>query len=160
VNPTTSEEHDMAQSIDIHQRIGVESASTEGVYAALTTIEGLSAWWTTDTAGDAGLGGKIAFRFIPGGFDMEVIELVPGELVRWRVVDGPPEWIDTTVEFRLSRTDGFTIVNFTHAGWAEPVEFMAHCTTKWAIYLMSLKQLVETGTGSPSPHDVAISDWH
>ena len=78
---------------------------------------------------------------------MEVIELVPGELVRWRVVDGPPEWIGTTIDWRLSRSGGFTIVLFTHEGWAEPVEFLAHCSTKWASYLLSLKALVETGTG-------------
>ena len=74
---------------DIHHRIGVESSSTDDVYAALTTIDGLSGWWTTDTQGDPGLGGKILFRFPQGGFDMEVIELTPGELVRWRVTDGP-----------------------------------------------------------------------
>ena len=145
---------------DIHHRIGVQSPSTDDVYAALTTIDGLSGWWTTDTTGDPGLGGKIAFRFLPGGFDMEVIELVPGERVRWRVVDGPPEWIGTTIDWRLSRNDGYTIVLFTHEGWAEPVEFLYHCSTKWAVYLLSLKALVETGTGSPSPDDVAISDWH
>jgi len=145
---------------DIHHRIGILSPSTDGVYAALTTIEGLAAWWTNDTTGDPALGGKIAFRFPPGGFDMEVIELVPGEHVRWRVVDGPSEWIDTTIDWRLSRVEEFTIVRFRHEGWAEPVEFHAHCSTKWAVYLLSLKALVETGTGSPSPDDVAISDWH
>ena len=145
---------------DIQHRVGVISPSTDGVYSALTTIDGLARWWTTDTSGDASLGGKIEFRFPPGGFDMEVTELEPGGLVRWRVVDGPPEWIDTTVEFRLSRSGDYTIINFAHRGWAEPVEFMSHCTTKWASYLLSLKQLVETGEGAPSPDDVQISDWH
>jgi uncharacterized protein YndB with AHSA1/START domain len=145
---------------DIYHRIGVEASSTDDVYAALTTLDGLSGWWTTDTTGDPGLGGKLAFRFLPGGFDMEVIELVPGERVRWRVVDGPPEWIDTVVDWRLSSVDGYTIVNFAHLGWAEPVEFLSHCSTKWAAYLLSLKQLVETGVGAPSPDDVRISDWH
>jgi uncharacterized protein YndB with AHSA1/START domain len=145
---------------DIHHRIGVESPSADGVYDALTTIDGLSGWWTTDTTGDPAIGGKIAFRFPQGGFDMEVTDLVAGERVRWRVVDGPPEWLDTTVDFRLSRNEGFTIVNFTHAGWAEPVEFLSHCSTKWAAFLLSLKAFVETGTGAPSPDDVPISDWH
>ena len=36
---------------DIHHRIGVLSPSTDGVYAALTTIEGLAAWWTTTRPG-------------------------------------------------------------------------------------------------------------
>jgi uncharacterized protein YndB with AHSA1/START domain len=149
-----------ASTTDLHHRIGVQTPSTDAVYVALTTIDGLAGWWTTDTTGDAGLAGKIAFRFLPGGFDMEVIELVPGERVRWRVVDGPPEWIDTTIDWRLSRSEGFTIVRFSHEGWTEVGDFMAHCNTKWASYLLSLKALVETGTGSPSPHDVQISDWH
>lgn len=146
--------------IDIHHRIGVRSTSASDVYTALTTIDGLAGWWTTDTHGDAELGGKIEFRFPPGGFDMEVIELQPDERVRWRVTDGPPEWIGTTIDWRLSRSEDYTIVNFTHEGWAEFVEFLGHCSTKWAVYLLSLKSLVETGAGSPSPDDVAISDWH
>jgi uncharacterized protein YndB with AHSA1/START domain len=145
---------------DIYHRVGAISPSTDDEYRALTTIDGLAAWWTTDTTGDPSLGGKIEFRFPPGGFDMEVVELAPGDRVRWRVVDGPPEWIGTEIDFRLTRSDGFTIVHFAHRGWAEPVEFLSHCSTKWAQYLLSLKAYVETGTGAPSPDDAAISDWH
>jgi uncharacterized protein YndB with AHSA1/START domain len=145
---------------DLHHRIGIVSPSTDAVYAALTTVDGLAGWWTTDTTGDAAVGGTLAFRFLPGGFDMEVIELVPGERVRWRVVDGPPEWIDTTIDWQLSRSEGFTIVRFAHQGWTDVGDFMAHCNTKWASYLLSLKALVETGTGAPAPRDLQISDWH
>ena len=53
-----------------------------------------------------------------------------------------------------------TIVLFSHVGWKEPVEFMHHCSTKWATFLMSLKKLLETGKGEPAPHDVKISNWH
>jgi uncharacterized protein YndB with AHSA1/START domain len=144
----------------LHHRVGIVSPSTDAVYAALTTVDGLAGWWTTDTSGDAAVGGTLAFRFLPGGFDMEVIELVPGERVRWRVVDGPPEWIDTTIDWQLSRSEGFTIVRFAHQGWTDVGAFMAHCNTKWASYLLSLKALVETGTGAPAPSDVQISDWH
>lgn len=49
---------------------------------------------------------------------------------------------------------------FDMKGLREPVEFMNHCSTKWATYLMSLKQFLETGKGAPDPHDVKISDWH
>lgn len=146
--------------IDIHHRIGVVSSSTDDVYAAITTIDGLSGWWTIDTTGDADVGGTIQFRFPPGGFDMEVVDLVPGELVRWRVVDGPPEWIGTIIDWQLTWNDGFTIVRFAHRGWAEPVEFLSHCSTKWAVYLLSLKAMIETGRGAASPDDVPISDWH
>jgi hypothetical protein len=91
---------------------------------------------------------------------MKVLETRPNELVHWEVVDGPAEWIGTHVRFELKQEGDFTIVLFRHEGWKEPVEFMYHCSTKWAIYLMSLKKLVETGKGEPSPNDVMISNWH
>ncbi|MEV8095424.1 SRPBCC domain-containing protein [Kitasatospora sp. NPDC085879] len=144
---------------DILHRIGVLS-SPDDVYAALTTVEGLANWWTEDTDGDGAPGGVLRFRFEPGGFDMKVLEARPGRRVLWEVVDGPAEWIGTQVGFDLKQEDGFTIVLFRHEGWREPVEFMYHCSTKWATFLMSLKQLLETGTGAPAPRDVRISNWH
>jgi hypothetical protein len=52
------------------------------------------------------------------------------------------------------------VILFKHLGWKEPVEFMYHCNTKWAVFLLSLKSLVETGEGAPDPNDIKISDWH
>ena len=146
--------------VDILHRVGVASKTPEEVYEALTTVDGLAGWWTDRTTGDPDVGGTLEFRFIPGGFDMEVIELEPAKRVHWQVADGPPEWVGTHVTFDLSEVDGYTIVLFKHEGWAEPGEFMHHCSTKWASYLLSLKQLVETGEGAPAPRDVMISDWH
>ncbi|MDQ4489155.1 SRPBCC domain-containing protein [Sinomonas sp. ASV486] len=146
--------------VDILHRIGVAKSSPDDVYAALTTIEGLSGWWARNTTGKTDVGGVIAFRFVPGGFDMKVIESVPGKKVLWEVVDGPAEWIGTHVSWDLSQAGDYTIVLFAHEGWAEPVEFMHHCSTKWATYLLSLKQLLESGAGSPDPDDQQISDWH
>jgi uncharacterized protein YndB with AHSA1/START domain len=146
--------------VDILHRVGMKSASPDEVYAALTTIDGLSRWWATDTKGQTEVGGVLEFRFEPGGIDMKVLELDPAEGVLWEVVDGPAEWIGTTVRWTLKQADDYTIVLFAHEGWKEPVEFMYHCSTKWATFLVSLKQLVETGIGAPEPYDLKISDWH
>jgi uncharacterized protein YndB with AHSA1/START domain len=146
--------------MDILHRIGVEHASPEQVYDALTTLDGLSGWWAEKTTGKTDVGGVIEFRFGPGGIDMEVAQLDPGRSVRWNVAAWPDEWIGTTVQFDLRQEGDYTIVLFKHEGWREPVEFMHHCSTKWATYLVSLKQLVETGSGAPDPRDLRISDWH
>ena len=91
---------------------------------------------------------------------MKVLELHPAERVSWEVVEGPEEWIGTTVSFDLKQEGDYAIVLFKHQGWREPVEFMYHCSTKWATFLMSLKSLVETGKGAPSPNDVRIDNWN
>jgi uncharacterized protein YndB with AHSA1/START domain len=128
------------------------------VFDALTTLTGLSAWWAQDTTGATDIGGVLAFRFTAGGFDMKVVDVVPGKHLLWEVVDGPKEWIGTMVDWEIKQEDEYTIVLFSHLGWREPVEFMNHCSTKWAIFLMSLKALIETGAGQPDPRDVAISN--
>jgi uncharacterized protein YndB with AHSA1/START domain len=146
--------------VDILHRVGVK-ASQDAVYRALTTPEGLAGWWTNDTSGDGEPGGVLAFRFGDlGGFDMKVLEARPAERMLWEVIDGPDEWVGTQISWDLRTEGDFTIVMFAHKGWREPVEFMHHCSTKWATFLMSLKSLVETGAGAPAPDDAQISDWH
>jgi len=150
--------------VDILHRVGIKS-SLKDTYEALSTREGLAAWWTTNTQGESKVGGVLKFRFSSegkeiGGFDMNVLELEPNKRVLWEVVEGPAEWIGTRISFDLRQEGEYSIVLFKHQGWREPVEFMHHCSTKWAIFLMSLKSLIESGKGSPSPDDVRIGDWH
>jgi len=146
---------------DILHRVGIKSSSDE-VYKALTTREGLASWWISNTQGEGKVGGVLKFRFSAagaeiGGFDMKVVEAQPAKLVLWQVVDGPQEWIGTKIRFDLKQSGEHAIVLFKHQSWKEPVEFMHHCSTKWAIYLMSLKALLETGKGDPNPNDIHIS---
>lgn len=63
----------------------------------------------------------------------------------------------TEISFRLDWRDPQTIVLFKHADWREPVEFMHHCSTKWATFLLSLKAYVEQGEGRPEPRDTRIA---
>jgi uncharacterized protein YndB with AHSA1/START domain len=152
--------------MDIVHRIGVK-APADKVYAALATIDGLAGWWTQHTTGSSKAGGHVAFRFHTaagdeiGGFGMDVLELAPDHKVHWQVKDGPAEWVGTDIEFALSQQEGYTIVMFGHRHWRDDGgEFMAHCSTKWATFLLSLRDLVETGQGQPSPNDLKISNWH
>jgi uncharacterized protein YndB with AHSA1/START domain len=144
--------------VDILHRVATQTPTPDTVYDALTTVEGLAGWWTEDATRTSD--GALELRFPVGGFDMEVVELRAPERVAWRVADGPEEWIGTTVEWDLQQHDDYTVVLFAHRGWREPVEFLHHCSTKWASFLLSLKSLVETGDGAPAPRDVQISDWH
>ena len=144
---------------DILHRVGIKSSPDE-VYKALTTREGLAAWWTNNTQGESNVGGVLQFRFGNGGFDMKVLELDPAKRVLWQVVDGPKEWIGTKVSWELRQESDYAIVLFKHEDWKEPVEFMHHCSTKWGLFLMSLKSLVETGKGAPDPNDVKIDNWN
>ncbi len=151
--------------VHIHHRIGI-NASSEKVYEALSTIAGIGGWWTEDTTGTSAPGHTITVRFHSpagkeiGSMQMEVKALERGKLVHWHFTAGPAEWIGTDVVFNLYEEDGYTIVLFAHSYWKEEVEFKSHCSMKWAIFLLSLKELVETGKGKPSPNDTKIDNWN
>jgi uncharacterized protein YndB with AHSA1/START domain len=141
---------------EIHHRIGIASPAAD-VYRALTTNEGLAGWWTGDTRGAGPVGAVIELRFNGGGPDFEVTELQPDKLVAWRHTGNiPEEWMGTEVTFQLEQGSEQTIVKFCHSDWHEASDFMGHCSTKWAVFLLSLKQLLETGAGKPFPDDIQI----
>ena len=150
---------------DIVHRVGIKAPTTQ-VFTALNTLEGLSQWWTEEVQGSPRVGGQIEFTFrtpegkVKGKMVMEVEEDRTPEYLLWCCVDGPAEWIGTRISYQLSEQDGQTIVLFAHRGWEEAVEFTAHCSTKWATFLLSLKSLLETGKGRPSPDDLKIDNWN
>src|SRR5436190_10874408 len=150
---------------DIIHRIGIRATAAK-VYDAVSTIKGLSNWWTEEVEGENKAGGRIKFTFrsdngdIKGQMVMEVKKLDPRKEVRWRCVEGPDEWIDTDITFELSQQDDQIIIIFGHRNWKEAVEFTAHCSMKWAVFLLSLRDYVETGKGKPSPHDLKIDNWN
>ena len=151
--------------VDIIHRIGIKSSAAK-VYKALSTIDGLKHWWTEDVEGDERIGGMITFTFrtetgeTKGKMVMEVVGLDHEKDVKWRCIEGPPEWIGTGITFNLSQQDDQTIILFGHRNWHEAMEFTAHCSMKWAVFLLSLREYVETGNGKPQPHDLKIDNWN
>ncbi len=141
---------------DIRHRVAI-SAPLKSVYDALSTTEGISEWWTRDgVRGESSEGSKVGFYFgapEPSAV-MEVTRLDPNGHVNWNCVEGADEWVGTHLAFDLTHKDDETVVMFSHADWRSPSEFMAHCSARWAYFLLSLKSLVETGTGTPFPEDL------
>ena len=144
---------------DILHRVTIKSPSPGETYKALTTPEGLAGWWTTNTelGGDA-----IHFRFGENeNIDMKVLDQDPDRRVA--LASGRrPTGLDRH-QGRLGpsagrRLDGRLVQARGLA--ASPCEFMHACTTKWGLFLMSLKSLVETGKGAPWPNDVKVQIGH
>lgn len=151
--------------VDIIHRVGIK-APIARVYSALSTVEGVAGWWTKETSGSSTIGGTIGVRFLSpdgkeiGSMTMEVMALDPNKKVHWRFKSGPKEWVETDVIFNLSQEGDYTIVLFGHKNWREAGEFTSHCSMKWAMFMLSLKDLLETGKGKPSPNDIKIDNWN
>ena len=143
--------------VDILHRVIIE-ASPEKVYAALTEQSQLSAWWTkAETEKTVGTVASFFFGQNPGHkVEMEITDLLPNERVCWKCVNGP--WLDTgAFEFTIQADERGSVLQFGNLGWAEPSEFFMHCNSKWGFFLtVSLKNLLEKGSGQPHPNDPNI----
>ena len=123
-------------------------ASKTVVFEAISTIEGLSNWWTVETSGNAELGGVIQFDF--GTFQGPAMKVItqesPNKLV-WECVGSDHGWKGHHFTFELDENDNKTRVRFTHAGWKHQDDFYAHCSFSWGRYMESLRQYCQTGQG-------------
>ena len=145
-------------SSGINHQVGVK-ASPEAVYKALTEIDTLARWWTTDTRGSAKkVGDTIEFWFADSCQKFDVKLLEPAKRVVWKSPrgQGSDEWEDTEVSFDLSTDDKQTFIQFRHSGWRASTDFQGHCSMRWAVFLLSLKDVMERGKGRPYPYDLEV----
>lgn len=149
MNAMTS--HDLSEVITV-------AAAPEAVFAAVNNVRG---WWSGQIDGaSAAVGDSFTYRYK----DMhqsrqEVIELVPGKRVAWKVTDShlsflehKAEWTGTTITFELSPRGEGTELRFTHHGVNPASECWDACSSGWSGLIRgNLKTLIDTGRTSPAP---------
>lgn len=158
--------------VNIHHRLLI-GATAETVFRAISTSEGLSAWWTPNSTAIAAVG-EIASMPFGNGYvkKMEIQTLVPYSFLKWQCIEGDVEWIGTTITFSLiqrgeeelldaypevagqaeqSLSDSKTLLIFEHNGWKDYSRSFGECSYTWAQFLRSLRRLCEIGKGLPWP---------
>lgn len=149
-------------------------APADKVYTAITSQQGLSAWWTPDAIVKPMRDSIARFPFGQEYFkEMKITELKAPEWVKWICLAGADEWIDTTISFDLrsgdkesllnshpevggqmqqQRNDIVTLLIFGHNDWKAYTPMFAECNYTWGQFLRSLKLFCETGKGRPWPY--------
>ena len=158
---------------NIHHEL-IIGASAEKVYHAITSQEGLAAWWTPQTTARAEKGSTARFGFGPSYFkEMKITDMRENTFVQWLCLAGADEWIGTTLTFTLSggskqalsvkhpeagdqlqqqRNDECMLLQLQHNDWKSYSPMFAECSYTWAQFLRSIKLYCETGKGTPWPH--------
>jgi uncharacterized protein YndB with AHSA1/START domain len=131
-------------------------AAPEKVYQAIATAEGIRNWWTGDAALDPAVGGIGEFGFFDRRFvaKVKIVDLEPPTHLKWQVTNAA--WPGDVVEFDLISEEKHTRLMFAHRGFAEADRRYASATMRWGVYLLSLKQHLETGKGTPNPDEVDV----
>jgi uncharacterized protein YndB with AHSA1/START domain len=135
----------------IKQEIKIK-ASASKVYAALTSQEGYRGWWNAVAEVPSGVGGDAKLHFVKDGTPVNmrfrIDEMKPNEVVRWTcVAHDMPNWVGTTLTWRIREAGGETVVSLDHSGWkGDAPDAVAQ---GWKHFVGSLKLYAETGTGQP-----------
>jgi hypothetical protein len=159
---------------NIHHELIIGAAVTS-VYQAITSQQGLSAWWTPQTTAKAEIGSTLRFSFGTDYFkEMKLTALNPYDLVNWDCISGASEWVGTKISFKLYsgnqalllqtspeaagqiqqqvKDSPITLLKFEHNNWENYTPMFAECNYTWGQFLRSLKLFCETGKGKPWPH--------
>jgi uncharacterized protein YndB with AHSA1/START domain len=145
---------------DILHRLTIK-VPPEHVHEMVATKTGLERWWSGNpVGGDENVGDKLLIYF--GGDQpaaiMEIVENT-SDTVAWRCVSGPSDWQGTEIVYSLTSSDDHeTTMLFSHAGWRDQNEFMHHCSTHWASYLIGLKAGLEGENFTPFPQG-EVNHW-
>ncbi|NNF01484.1 MAG: SRPBCC domain-containing protein [Bacteroidia bacterium] len=125
-------------------------SSQSKVFDAVTSVEGLTSWWTTETSGSSEVNSFLEFRFGERWYNkMKVVQLKKDEYVEWECIEGASDWIGTRISFFLDQNENKTRVRFAHSLWMDNGDFFAICNFTWGRYLQSLRNYCQTGEGAP-----------
>ena len=127
-------------------------ATPERIYEAVSTANGLAAFWTSDSRAEPKVGSISSFGFGGPTQRMRVDELKPGTRVKWTALADFPNWDGTTVTWDISTAeDGETGLLFRHADWPAAVsqDDLGSINYTWGLIVERLKQYAETGKPNP-----------
>lgn len=141
--------------MDITHGLEIETTA-EALFRALTTDDGIAAWWTKAHTRE---GGSLELAFGAGAVTFRVDKPGPGQPITWVADQVPSDWNGTKVIFEPSEgTRGGSIrLQFRHAGFERMTPVVAFSSYAWAQFLRSLKLYLETDQGEPfgSPASLA-----
>jgi uncharacterized protein YndB with AHSA1/START domain len=140
-------------SADYARRIEI-NAPIARVFAALSTPEGVSRWWSTFATGSGSTGGDLSLEFEGQNepFVFHVDEATPPASVHWTSRFNPnlPEWDGTKILFDLvEHTPETCELHFRHSGLTPQLACYNMCESGWNRFLPSLVAYAERGQGAP-----------
>lgn len=142
---------------DSRHFIGAKTTKEE-MYKAISEPQGLEKWWATSAKGDPEIGKTIALYFK----DLTTLKfnyttLIPYEKLELTCCEGPPQWQDTILTFKLEEKEGQVFLTHIHSNiQSDDIESLTYFNTKWTVYLLSLKNFLETGKGTPYPTELKL----
>lgn len=129
------------------------NAPADKVFKALTDIEQLKIWYTTDVSGRSDLGYVVVFMFGNIDFKVKIITSEAGKKLEWECIECSLPMEGHKYIFELDENEGKTRLKFTELGFTIQDDAYSNMNFSWGKYLESLRQFcqknVSEAFGSP-----------
>lgn len=134
----------------IHHDITIKS-SAEKIFNAITTSEGLDAWWTKQSSGSPTMGAEYRFYFTKGyDWFAKVLLVTPNKQIMFKMISADEDWMDTLLTFTIIKKENNTcLLRFDHTEWRSINDHFRRTSYCWAIYLRGIKKYLEEGLITP-----------
>jgi len=121
------------------------NASVNKVFKALTNVNEMRNWYTTEISGESSIDQLINFKFGTIEFIVKVTALEVNKKIVWECVDTTMPFVGHTYTFELDESDGKTRILLTVLGFEEQNDMYANMNFSWGKYLESLRQYCQKG---------------
>jgi len=140
----------------VRHQVGIVG-DVNDIYLAIHEPRRLSRWWASKASGFPQQGQILNLEFaelVTLSFKLE--NLKDNALVHLHCVTGPGAWNNSNLIFSLKPDDNQVWVKLEHENPDASEDDFLYFSTKWTCYLLSLRDLIETGQGRPYPNDIKI----
>ena len=114
------------------------------IFKALSTKEGMEAWWPKNSSSEFTLGSQVQFYFSEVyDWKAEVTALEPNKFIHFKMIDADQDWNGTLLKFELLEKDEHCLLQFSHLDWNENNHHYRRTNYCWAFYLKMIKDYSE-----------------
>lgn len=142
---------------NVRHRVGIQARPGD-IFQALVRPDRLTGWWATKATGEAVENGTLDLEFTGlTHLVFRITKRVEDRHLTLTNIDGPDIWIGSELRFDLEQSSAQVYVTLLHEKPEADDDSFLYFNTKWPLFLISLKEFIETGTGKPFPNDVRIN---
>lgn len=126
------------------------SARPQEIFEAISTPQGLNAWWTVRSSGTPIIGKEYNFYFSEDYNWSAIVNTCNTDFaISFIMNHATDDWIGTKLNFTILPKDNYFILRLEHTGWRETSDHYRRTSYCWALYLKCLKDYVENDIIKP-----------
>ena len=139
----------------LYHEIKIVSSPSE-VWAALTTRQGLMSWWPNEVSISGGDSWCLLNSSGTAPIIMKVVEDIPDQALEWLCVQGPEDWQNTLIHWRLSSQAQRQCLVLEHRDLRQDLSQLAALNTFWGVNIDRLKHSMASEINTHDEADLGL----